>query len=326
MTSLLLLPGDGPGPSLTGIAETVLSAVAGDIELVHGDIGFDAYERTGEYLPAETLDLARECGTAICGPLNLYKDGFGKAVNLMDSLRGSLDLYATVRVFRTLLGDGDIHATIWGSNTSRSFDVSETPDVDGITISKYISSGTYKRMMTRALADLKASGKRRVDCITRDDLFPDSSGMFSETFDGIFSGEGLETGHANIQRWASKVVRDPAAYEYLICADLYTNVAAGILAGLTGGNHLSPVGYVGDSVAIIVPGLMSTFDGVDPNNLNPTSTILSVAMALFNLGRKDEAERISDSLKGTYAAGILTPDVGGSSTQEAFMDAFLSRL
>lgn len=326
MTSVLLLPGDGPGPSLIDIAEKVLSETAGDVDIVRGDIGFDAYEHTGEYLPVETLDLAKECGTAICGPLNPYKDGFGKAVNLMDSLRVNLDLYATVRVFRTISGNGNVHATLWGSNTSRTFDVSETRDLDGITISKYIRSETYKKMMTRAFADMKASGQRRADCIIRDDLFPDSSRMFSETFDGIFSDGETETGHISIQSWSSKVVRDPSAYEYLICADLYNNVAAGILAGLTGGNHLSPIGYVGDSVALIVPGLMSTFDGADLGNLNPTSTIMGVAMALFNIGRRDEAERVMDALKGTYASGTVTPDVGGSATRSEFMDGFLSRL
>ncbi len=329
MLKILLIPGDGVGPSLVEAAESVLSVATGDVEVVHGDLGFDAYERTGEYIPEDTLDLIRECGNVVCGPVNAYKDESGKLVNILDSLKVGLDLYATVRVFRTLaegFGVPGLSATLWASNTVLGQDVSETRDMDGITISKYIRSSSYSRMMARALTDVELSGRRRVCCITRDDLFPDSSELFVEAFDSLFDPGVYQTDHMNIQRWASRVVRDPSAHDYLICADLYSHVAAGIMAGLTGGNHLSPVGYAGDSTVMLVPGLPQTYAGIRKDAVNPTSAMMSCAMLLFNQGLSEEAESIVTALSSTYAAGELTSEFGGSLTASEFTDRVVSRI
>lgn len=329
MFRILLVPGDGVGPSLIESAETVLTVAGDGIEIVHGDLGFNAYERTGEYIPSDTLDLIRECGNVICGPFNPYRDQAGKQVDILDNLKVGLDLYATVRVFRTL-GEGfgvpGLTATLWASNTVLGHDVSETRDFDGITISKYIRSSSYSRMMARALSDLELSGKKRICCITREDLFPDSSGLFVEAFDSLFPPDVYQTDHMNIQKWASRVVRDPFSHDYLICADLYSHVAAGIMAGLTGGNHLSPIGYAGDSVAMMVPGQMPTYAGAKRDAVNPTSAIMSCAMLMFNQGMTEEAGAIFSALEATYAAGELTPDLGGSLTTSEFTDRVVSRI
>ena len=216
MDRILLIPGDGYGPSIIDAAERTLSMATSDVEVVRGDIGFAAYERTGELLPRDTMDLVRECGTVICGPVKDYRDEGGKAVNPLESLKVGLDLYAVVRCFRTLsddLGVPGLDITLWASNMTVGSDIVESRDIDGITISKYIRSSSYSRMMARALTDLELSGKGSVVCVTQDTLFPDSSNMFSETFDSLFDPAAFRTDHRNVQYWASKFVRDPKEFD-----------------------------------------------------------------------------------------------------------------
>ena len=329
MDRILLIPGDGYGPSIIDAAERTLSMATSDVEVVRGDIGFAAYERTGELLPRDTMDLVRECGTVICGPVKDYRDEGGKTVNPFESLKVGLDLYAVVRCFRTLsddLGVPGLDITLWASNMTVGSDIVESRDIDGITISKYIRSSSYSRMMARALTDLELSGKGSVVCVTQDTLFPDSSNMFSETFDSLFDPAAFRTDHRNVQYWASKFVRDPKEFDYVVCADLYSNVAAGIMAGMTGGNRLSPIAYVGEGCNLIVPGLYKTFEDVPKGYANPTSAISAAAMALFDMGRRDEALSIIRALTDTYGAGERTPDVGGTLTTEQFTDCVLSRI
>ncbi len=329
MQKVLLLPGDGVGPTLMDCAEQVITVAAGQMEVVRGDIGFDAYERTGEHLPSDTVELMQECGSTVCGPLKIYKDAYGKPLDLLDSMRKHLDLYAVARPFVSLRGRegaAKVSSLLWGCNTSRAFDVSEVRDMDGVTLSKFVSSSQYVRMMSRALSFLEQSGCRRVDCVTRDDLFPDSSGMFSETFDVVFGSEDYELHHSNIQEWASRVVRDPSEYQYVVCADLYMHVAAAILAGLCGGNHLFPIGYMGDSTALVVPGLAKTYEGVTEESLNPTSTILAASLALRNKGMAKEADSIVSAICQAYGSGDLTKDLGGTLTAHEFTDIVASRL
>ena len=329
MDRILLLSGDGYGPSIIDAAERTISMATSDVEIVLGDIGFAAYERTGEVLPHDTTDLVRECGNVICGPVKDYRDEGGKTVNPLESLKVSLDLYAIVRCFRTLsddLGVPGLDITLWASNMTVGSDIVESRDIDGITISKYIRSSSYSRMMARALTDLELSGRGSVVCVTQDTLFPDSSNMFSEAFDSLFDPSAFRTCHWNIQYWASKFVRDPKEFDYIVCADLYSNVAAGIMAGMTGGNRLTPIAYVGEDCNLIVPGLYKTFEDVPKGYANPTSAISSAAMSLFDMGRKDEALSIVRALKETYDAGERTPDVGGTLTTEDFTERVLSRI
>lgn len=329
MKKLILLPGDGYGPSIIDAAERALNMATSEVEAVRGDIGFDAYEHTGEFLPYDTMELVKEGGDVICGPVKDYRDDTGRTVNPLEGLKSNLDLYAIVRTFRTLaddMGTPGMDITLWASHMILGSDVVESRDVDGITISKYIRSSSYSRMMARALSDIELSGKKRVVCVTQDSIFPESSAMFSEAFDSLFGASDFHTEHRNVQYWASRFVRDPLEFDYIICADLYSNVVGGMLAGMTGGNRLTPVAYVGESCNLIVPGMYRTFEDVPKGYANPTSAIKSVAMSLFDMGLKDEAIRIMDALIETYSAGERTPDAGGTLTTEAFTDRVVARI
>ena len=329
MSKILVLPGDGIGPSIISSAVKVLEMMDSEAEFVYGDIGFTAYEKSGHYLPTETLDLALECPNILCGPVGVAKDARGSEAHPIRMMNIQLDLYAMIRCFNTLaddLGVKDMGVTLWGSNTAAGRDVVETRDMDGITLTKYVNSGSYSRMMARALSDLEISGRDSVACLTRDDIFPESSGMFMELFDSLFPDDVYRTDKMNVMQWASRVTREPHKHDYVICADLYSNVAAGILSGLTGGNHLAPIGYVGDNHLLITPGTMKTFEDIPPEEANPTSAIIGSAMILFNQNRRSDAMAILDALKETYAAGERTPDVGGSLSSEEFTSRVLARI
>lgn len=329
MPKIALLPGDGYGPSIIEAAKRTLEMSTSDIEIVCGDIGFAAYERTGEHMPYDTKELALECGSVICGPVKEYKDDAGRLHNPLEALKADLDLYAVSRSFRTLaddLGVPGMDITLWASNMTLGSDVIESRDIDGITISKYIRSSSYSRMMARALSDMELSGKGSVVCITQDNIFPDSSTMFSEAFDSLFPSDVFRTEHRNVEYWALKFVRNPLEFDYIICADLYSNVTGGMLAGLSGGNRLTPITYVGENCNLFVPGLYKTFEDVPRGYSNPTSAIKCASKALFDMGRTKEASAIIEALIETYAAGERTPDVGGDLTTEEFTDRVVSRL
>lgn len=329
MNRILVLPGDGIGPSVIESAVEVIGAVADDVEFVYGEIGFAAYEATGQHLPFETLDLAGGCGTILCGPVRTVKENNGAYRNPLETLKAQLDLYAMVRRFTTLspaIGREGMDITLWASNNQPGLDIVETRDIDGITLTKYVRSSSYSRMMARALSDMEMSGSTKVRCITRDDIFPESSVLFEECFSSLFGTDGIETECTSVPVWASNVVRDPLADEYIICADLYSHVAAGILAGLAGGNHLSPMGFAGDSNFLLVPGNIHHFENVPKEYVNPTSAIFAGAMALSNLNRRSAADTITEALKETYRAGETTPDMGGTLTTDEFTKRVIGHL
>ena len=124
MDKLLVLPGDGIGPSVVKSAIDVLDILVDGLEIVYSEIGFSAYESTGQHLPYETLDLTGECRNILSGPVHNTSDSRSP----LDTLKLQLDLYAVMRRFKTLspdMGSPEMDVTLWASNATLGQDIIE---------------------------------------------------------------------------------------------------------------------------------------------------------------------------------------------------------
>ncbi|HET8771801.1 MAG TPA: isocitrate dehydrogenase (NADP(+)) [Gemmatimonadaceae bacterium] len=105
------IEGDGTGPDIWRASVRVFDAA---VERAYGGkrrihwmevlAGGKAHEKTGEWLPAETLDAVREFRIAIKGPLTTPVGGGIRSLNV--ALRQELDLYACIRPVRYFEGVG----------------------------------------------------------------------------------------------------------------------------------------------------------------------------------------------------------------------------
>ena len=96
------IEGDGIGPDVWAASKQVLDAA---VEMAYGDkrkiewreilAGEKAFNQTGEWLPAETLEIAREYLVSIKGPLTTPVGGGIRSLNV--ALRQELDLYVCLR-------------------------------------------------------------------------------------------------------------------------------------------------------------------------------------------------------------------------------------
>jgi isocitrate dehydrogenase len=96
------IEGDGIGPDVWRASKLVLDAA---VEFVYGGkrqiewleilAGEKAFNETGEWLPAESLDIAREYIVSIKGPLTTPVGGGIRSLNV--ALRQELDLYVCLR-------------------------------------------------------------------------------------------------------------------------------------------------------------------------------------------------------------------------------------
>ncbi len=326
MDKILLLPGDGIGPSITASTREILSAATEGIEFVEADIGATAYDKVGNLLPRETLGLANECKTALCGPLDLSSVDWNPRKDPLNILRVQLDLYAVCKRFLTLsddLGMPDIDTTLWFCSPVPGKDIVETEDLSGVTLTKYVRKASYSRMMAKAMSMTEMSHRKKVACITSD-TFPESSSMFKECFTDIFGTGEFELTTESVHRWAAFAARKPSDYETVICVDLFGKMAGGMMAGLTGGNHISPNTYIGDD--FFLSESSAPQENVEPGYENPTSMIIGGYMALWNLGRGKEASAVMEALCETYRAGERTPDMGGDLTTEEFTGRVIRRI
>jgi tartrate dehydrogenase/decarboxylase/D-malate dehydrogenase len=59
---------------------------------------------------------------------------------------------------------------------------------------------------------------------------------------------------------------------------------------------------------------------------NPIAAIWTAALMLEHLGLNDEATQVMRAIEATTAAGIVTPDLGGTATTREVGDAIVARL
>src|SRR3712207_1773376 len=110
MTRILVLPGDGIGPEVT--AATLMGLDAADrrfdlgLRCDHPAIGLAALEKQGPTLPEGVMDLAREVGAPLRGPISHldYPPRERGGINISSAFRTRLDLSANVRPARTRPG------------------------------------------------------------------------------------------------------------------------------------------------------------------------------------------------------------------------------
>ena len=103
------IEGDGIGPDITAAAMTVWNAA---VEKAYGGkrkiewkevlAGEKAFNKTGEWLPQETLDVCRDCLVSIKGPLTTPVGGGIRSINV--AMRQELDLHVCLRPVRWFKG------------------------------------------------------------------------------------------------------------------------------------------------------------------------------------------------------------------------------
>jgi tartrate dehydrogenase/decarboxylase / D-malate dehydrogenase len=59
---------------------------------------------------------------------------------------------------------------------------------------------------------------------------------------------------------------------------------------------------------------------------NPIAAIWTAALMLEHLGLPDEAAQVMHAIEATTAAGIVTPDLGGTASTRAVGDAVVAHL
>ncbi|MGG1684449.1 NADP-dependent isocitrate dehydrogenase [Pseudalkalibacillus sp. NRS-1564] len=208
------IEGDGTGPDIWAAASKVIEgavdkAYGGKKKIVWKEVyaGQKAYDKTGEWLPAATLDAIREYIIAIKGPLTTPVGGGIRSLNV--ALRQELDLFTCLRPVRYFKGvpspvkrPEDTDMVIFRENTEDiyagiefqkgsdevkkviSFLQDEMgaknirfPETSGIGIKPVSEEGT-KRLVRAAIQYALDEGRRNVTLVHKGNIMKFTEGAF----------------------------------------------------------------------------------------------------------------------------------------------------
>ncbi|TDI98278.1 MAG: isocitrate dehydrogenase (NADP(+)) [Deltaproteobacteria bacterium] len=207
------IEGDGTGPDIWRASKIVFDtavqkAYKGDRKIIWYEVfaGQKAYDKTGEWLPKQTLEDLKKYVISIKGPLTTPVGGGIRSLNV--SLRQLLDLYACVRPVRYLKGTPNpvkyperIDAVIFRENTEdvysgiewesgspeaeqvRDFLINtmkvEIRELSGIGIKPISPFGT-KRLMRKAIQYAIKYNRKSVTLVHKGNIMKFTEGAFRD--------------------------------------------------------------------------------------------------------------------------------------------------
>lgn len=356
MTKLLLLPGDGIGPEITGEAERIIEELGFrfglNVEVEKGLIGGSAIDAFGTPLASETLDAAKMADAVLMGSvggpqwadqpydlrpeqglLNLRK-GMGLFANLrsvicFDALVEASTLKPEVVSGLDIIFVRELIGGIYFGEP-RGIETLPGGGRRGVNTQSY-TSDEIRRVAISAF-ELARTRSGRVCSVEKSNVM--ESGLLWREEVTALGAEypDIELSHMYSDNCGMQLVRAPKQFDVILTDNLFGDLLSDVAAMLTGSLGMLPSAALGEPGT---PGLFEPIHGSAPDIAgkgiaNPCATILSLAMALrLGLGRPDLAERVERAVERALNDGYRTGDLAGGSHKvgtRGMGDAIIARL
>ena len=328
---IILIPGDGIGPEVTGAARRVVEASGIDITWEEHLAGQSALQKLGTPLPEATLAAVRGAAATLKGPTATPSGTGFRSVNV--ELRQKLQLYANYRPARSMPGvptryDG-VDVIVVRENTEGLYSGLEHEVVPGVVESlRIVTEAASERIARFAFETARRQGRKRVTCVHNANILKLSDGLFLRTCGRVAeSFPDIAFDDSIIDAAAMKLVLNPQSFDIMVMENLFGDILSDLTAGLVGGLGLTPSANIGDRVAVFEAVHGTAPDIAGKGIANPTAIILSSVLMLRYLDEKAAADRIENAVRAVFSHGaVRTGDLGGTATTDEFTAAIIGQM
>ncbi|NUQ01733.1 MAG: isocitrate/isopropylmalate dehydrogenase family protein, partial [Armatimonadetes bacterium] len=320
MQTVVLVPGDGIGPEITGAVVRILEAAGAEIEWERHAAGVEALGTQGSPLPESLLQAIDRCQVCLKGPVTTPVGTGFTSVNV--ALRKHFDLFANLRPVQSLPGletkHGPIDLVVVRENTEDLYSGLEQEIVPGVVTSiKVITERACTRISEFAFAYARRHSRKRITAVHKANIMKLADGLFLDCCrESSKHWEGkLAYDEVLVDALCMKLVRRAWDFDVLLLENLYGDIVSDLAAGLVGGLGLVPGANYGRHAAVFEAVHGSAPDIAGKGIANPIAMILSAAMMCHHLGEKAAFTRIRRGVAAvTKKKEALTPDIGGTAT------------
>jgi len=317
--NIAVLPGDGIGPEIIDQAKKVIIAVGNKynhkFNFKHGLVGAIAIDKTGNPLPAETLELCKSSDAVLFGAIGDPKYDNNPAAKVRPeqgllAMRKELGLYANVRpvtTFPALIDKSPLKRELvqgvdimmireltggiyFGKPQGRSEDGNTA--YDSCVYSRYEIERVVKLACDYAMTRTKkimVVDKANVLATSR--LWRETALIVAKDY------QGLTMEFMFVDNAAMQLIQNPGRFDVIVTENMFGDILSDEASVLTGSLGLLPSASVGLSTSVFEPIHGSYPQAAGKNIANPLGTILSVAM-MFDLAfkLKTEAEEVKTAV------------------------------
>ena len=322
---IAVIPGDGIGTEVTPAAVEVLETTGVDFEFVRGEAGDETKAETGQALPDETRDIARDADATLFGAAG------ETAADVILPLRRIVDSYANVRPARAYPGldalKPETDLVFIRENTEGVYKGIESEISDGVTtLTRVITEEASEQIAEYGFNYAKRNGYENVTIAHKANVMRTTDGLFLDAATRVGDEYDIDYDTALMDALAMHLVMHPEDYGVVICPNLAGDMLSDLAAGIVGGLGLLPSANVGSDNALFEPVHGSAPDIAGQGIANPTAMMLSAAMLLDHLEYPEEATRVRTAVESVLEDGPHTPDLGGDASTDDVTSAVVSKL
>ncbi|TDB68820.1 NADP-dependent isocitrate dehydrogenase [Arundinibacter roseus] len=337
-TPITVAYGDGIGPEIMDATLRILTAAGARIEPEIIEIGEKVYKsgNTAGIQPSDWESL-RRTKVFLKSPITTPQGGGYKSLNV--AARTSLGLFANVRPCQAyspyvetkhpLLdlviireNEEDLYTGIEHRQTNQVYQCL-----------KLISRPGCEKIIRYAFEYARAYNRRKVTCLSKDNIMKMTDGLFHKVFDEIaLEYPDIEKEHWIIDIGSALLADTPERFGVIVTLNLYGDIISDIAAQIAGSVGMGGSANVGEQCAMFEAIHGSAPDIAGRGIANPSGLLNGAIMMLVHIGQGDVAAKVHNAWLKTIEDGIHTGDIyqEGISAKRVgtaeFTEAVLERL
>lgn len=337
MKNITFAKGDGIGPEIMDVCLSIFKAAKVPLELTEIKVGKEIYlQGVKSGIPNDAWDIMSKSGILLKGPITTPQGGGYKSLNV--TIRKTMGLFANVRPVTSFApyiptNFPDMDLIVIRENEEDLYagiEHQQTPEV--VQCLKLITRPGCEKIVRYAFEFAQAYGRKKVTCMTKDNIMKHTDGLFHEVFDEIKQEyPDIESDHFIIDIGSARLANRPEQFDVIVTLNLYGDIISDITAEISGSVGLGGSANIGHDFSMFEAIHGSAPDIAGQNIANPSGLLNGACMMLTHVGLSDYAERIQKGLFCAIEEGIHTADMRSELTKEVvgtkeFGQAIIDRL
>lgn len=330
--------GDGIGPEIMDATLRILKAADAPLDYDEIEIGKKVYEAgCSSGLRPAAWDSLHRTKVLLKAPITTPQGGGYKSLNV--TIRKTLGLYANVRpcvAYSPFVATKhpNMDLVIVRENEEDLYagiEYQQTPHV--VECLKLISVTGCERIVRHAFEYARMNGRKKVTCMSKDNIMKMSDGLFHRVFNEIGKEyPDIEQEHYIIDIGTARIADNPGLFDVIVTLNLYGDIISDVAAEVAGSVGLAGSANVGDQFAMFEAIHGSAPDIAGQDKANPSGLLMGAVMMLVHIGLSEVATKIHNAWLATIEDGIHTADIFTPKTSQtlvgtkAFTDAVIERL
>ena len=314
--------GDGIGPEIMAVVLDLLRKAGADLKEDVIDLGEKVYKQG--YLSGikpEDWHIISRNKVFLKAPITTPQGGGFKSLNV--KIRKSFGLFANVRPVQALYpyvntkfpdmdvvvireNEEDLYAGIEHRQTQEVFQCLKLISVPGC-----------QKIVRYAFEYARQMGRKKVTCMTKDNIMKLTDGTFHKIFDQIAKEyPDIEKEHWIIDIGVAKFSTQPSDFDVILLPNLYGDILSDVSAQIAGSVGIGGSSNIGANQAMFEAIHGSAPRRAGQNVANPSGLLNAALLMLNHLGETALAAKIHKAWLKTIEEGIHTYDIYNEKTSK----------